>query len=1114
MDSRVPARTLNWRLLTAIQILVMVLSMLIPAAILAEEPIPPTDPVTSEDPIAPAPSDLVEDTPESDVTLDLTAEPPTEPTLESTAAPIPEEEAQTERAIEASAVGASDLATGGSQEESSALNTDANLLRQSAPLVEPLASATANYISLDLVASDPFSYDHQTGGGAFDDRTIGTDVVESLEGGDFACGDQVSFLTEISLDGTQENPNDPRTLQLTYSFLLDTTGQSGLALGPITFVGINYGAVSGGDGAGGTDSGFNDDGGSTATLVSQTAPTVTSPPYFTSGETNDVVINVTDLEADETVILRIDAEINCDFGSNPTGNLQADLQSATVIAIGSSPANDTVPSGNQTVPFKAAGDVVFPAKIIVDKVTDPSGATQSFDFTVTAPGSVNSAPYSDSFSLTDAATPHDSGLIDPSTAQIGNRTVTFAGNYTVSEVNIPGAWDLDTIVCTSNLSVTPVYGATSATFALDENEIITCTFTNELQQGTLKVTKYNDLNADGDHDAGEPVLSGWEFFIDDGDGIWESGIDSPKQLTNADGEVIFSLNAGTYSVCEVLQGGWANSDPGTVTPCESATVVAGQETSKSFGNYQQGTTAGTKFEDENADGDQDAGDAPLSGWVIRAYVDLNGDGILQATETTIAASDTTDANGDYSLSLDPGTYVVCEVSQAGWTQSSPDNTKCDLVAGLEPGGYAITVTSGSSDVNLDFGNFEAVDQTVLKYHDLNADGDRDSGEPVLSGWEFFIDVNGNGVWNDGIDSPKQSTGALGTVTFAGLRPGAIYTICEVLTVGWLNSDPTGPTLCESTSMLTSGTTPSPLLFGNFQEVDETVLKYHDLNADGDRDTGEPVLAGWTFFIDLDGDEVLDLGEVSAVTNGSGIATFSDLTPGASYSICEVLTAGWFNSDPTGPTLCKSTGTLVSGTTPAQLLFGNSLVPVPTLLVDKVASTETITISGPNDALVATPSVVTWTLSYTLTNGPLTGVVISDPVPTGFTFLDATNGGTLVDGSVVWNLGNVSANGSVSFRTTVNPATISRIAPTTNVATIDSNETPPDTGQDSVTVVVSPPPLAGNPPPRPQPVLPNTAAGIGIDGTPITVPIELLVAFFIGSLGALTLASARTRSRRR
>ena len=186
------------------------------------------------------------------------------------------------------------------------------------------------------------------------------------------------------------------------------------------------------------------------------------------------------------------------------------------------------------------------------------------------------------------------------------------------------------------------------------------------------------------------------------------------------------------------------------------------------------------------------------------------------------------------------------------------------------------------------------------------------------------------------------------------------------------------------------------------------------------------------------------------------------------------------------------------------------VRVPTLVIDKVASTETITITGPNNALVATPSVVTWTLSYTLTNGPVTNAVITDPVPAGFTFLDASNGGALVGNSVTWNLGTLSTSGSVNFRTTVNPATISRVAPTVNIATIDSSETAPDQGQDSVTVAVIPPPLAGNPTPPP---LPNTAIGFGSDGTPVTVPIELLAVLFIGSLGALTLANARARSRR-
>ena len=69
-----------------------------------------------------------------------------------------------------------------------------------------------------------------------------------------------------------------------------------------------------------------------------------------------------------------------------------------------------------------------------------------------------------------------------------------------------------------------------------------------------------------------------------------------------------------------------------------------------FGNWAQGTKSGTKFEDENANRVRDEGDLPLDGWAIRAYVDTNGDGILQATETTIAADDETDAKGDYESS--------------------------------------------------------------------------------------------------------------------------------------------------------------------------------------------------------------------------------------------------------------------------------------------------------------------------------------------------------------------------------------------------------------------------------------------------------------------------------
>jgi len=247
---------------------------------------------------------------------------------------------------------------------------------------------TAQYIDLDLAAAAPLTYDHTTGGGAWNNKTIGRgtdpshDVVESLEGGDFICGNTVTFLTEIAVGTGGQVPNSSMTIEIDFSFTLDTTGQEGLALGPVTGVQVNYGAVSNGEGLGGTDSGMADDGNSVATLLSQTDPTVTEPDYFTAGEVNIATVEVTDVEKGEKIILRVDVQIACKFGSSPTGNLQAAIDAGRVM----DPFTDTIPSGNQTVPFKAAGDVVFPGKIIVDKVTDPSPSTQSFDFSITSPG--------------------------------------------------------------------------------------------------------------------------------------------------------------------------------------------------------------------------------------------------------------------------------------------------------------------------------------------------------------------------------------------------------------------------------------------------------------------------------------------------------------------------------------------------------------------------------------------------------------------------------------------------------------------------------------------------------------------------------------------------------
>ena len=177
-------------------------------------------------------------------------------------------------------------------------------------------------------------------------------------------------------------------------------------------------------------------------------------------------------------------------------------------------------------------------------------------------------------------------------------------------------------------------------------------------------------------------------------------------------------------------------------------------------------------------------------------------------------------------------------------------------------------------------------------------------------------------------------------------------------------------------------------------------------------------------------------------------------------------------------------------------FENPPIPlVPTLVIDKVADTETITITGDT----ADPSIVTWTLTYTLTNGPVTNAVITDDVPAGFTFLDASDGGTESGGTVTWILPSpLTASGSVSFRTTVDVDTISLTAPTVNTAVISSDETEPDEGQDSVTAG-SEGQAGGNPTPTPS--VPDTAMNEAI-GQVVQMPVAWISLAFLGAVALL------------
>src|SRR5947209_2026551 len=76
--------------------------------------------------------------------------------------------------------------------------------------VREAAAVAAGDISIDFVAAGPGTYKHDTGDaksaglGDYDGRVISktNGVVESLEGGDFACGDIVKFYDAITVDNS------------------------------------------------------------------------------------------------------------------------------------------------------------------------------------------------------------------------------------------------------------------------------------------------------------------------------------------------------------------------------------------------------------------------------------------------------------------------------------------------------------------------------------------------------------------------------------------------------------------------------------------------------------------------------------------------------------------------------------------------------------------------------------------------------------------------------------------------------------------------------------------------------------------------------------------------
>lgn len=721
-----------------------------------------------------------------------------------------------------------------------------------------------------------------------------------------------------------------------------------------------------------------------------------------------------------------------------------------------------------------------PSLTLIKQVTnDDGGDAAASEWTLTATGT--------------GASPTNLSGSTPVTSGAGFE----ADTYTLAETGGPsgytaGGWD-----CGSATMPT----ATTVTVGLGDD--VTCTIINDDEAATLIVTK---------------VIVGGDLGCDD----FMFGLnDSPTPASfESDCSNELTVDAGDYTVFEPNFDGYTTTYENDLNANEDCDDLH-------LGNGETATCTITNT--------RDTGDLEI----VKVLDPTDDPGLFDLlVDNTVEAFDVSHNEGTGPMTLETGTFEVSEEAGTDTSLSDYDSSiECidaadqnKVVASGEGTALFLAVTKGS-DITCTITNV-AIDVGIDKSH-----GEEDDFVEPGDTVEFTLDITINAgtatnvvvtdtlpvglTYEDGSANitPTEINGQkltwdLGdidedvTITYAATVDADAAGLLKNLAC--LDADQNPAEICTDSQMLVQNIVVTKTNGTTGAVVPGTVVAFTiELDVtNGPIDSAEIVDQLPSGITVVDESTISDDGAYDAAQNTitwtlTGVNDGKFLTYEAKVSA--TATAGAY----------KNTATVTDGPCIGAGCTDDSTVNVrvPGLVVDKAASTETITISGPNNALVATPAVVTWTLSYTLTSGPVTNAVITDPIPTGFAYVagSASNGGSFNTGTntLTWTFPTLSASGSVTFQTTVNPATISRAAPTVNTATIVSDNTAPDQGQDSVTVAVIPPPLAGTPPP-----LPNTAIGIGPDGTPVSVPIELLAVLFIGSLGALALANARARSHRR
>ncbi|PHR93855.1 MAG: hypothetical protein COA78_32650 [Blastopirellula sp.] len=422
----------------------------------------------------------------------------------------------------------------------------------------------------------------------------------------------------------------------------------------------------------------------------------------------------------------------------------------------------------------------------------------------------------------------------------------------------------------------------------------------EALPATLSGHVYHDRNNDGVRDTGEEGIAGVDLLIRGADvhGV----IHDFNVTTDVNGYyAAINMPPGWYGVEEVAQpAGYLDGldAAGTIDAVvDGLAINPGDQIiaiflggGKNGLDYNFGEIIPAEIHGQvhltDRDGNcfgEESNATPIEGATVRLF---DAQGVL--IDTTL-----TDENGDYSfVGLMPGTYSVEEITPPGLIDGGEHIGK---VNGIEVGNIGgndlietIVLHSGSIGEEYDFCEHLPASLSGNVYHDRDNDGVREAGEEAIAGVSVTL------LNTIGLPVANTTTDANGYYEFTNLEAGT-YRIAEIQPIFFIDGLDTAGTV--NTVTVGSATNPGDEIsnivlkwgddginydFGELQPISLSGHVFHDLNNDGNFDTGEDGIQG----VQVDVINT-DTSQTSTVfTNDQGYYEVTGLLPG-NYRIVEV-----------------------------------------------------------------------------------------------------------------------------------------------------------------------------------------------------------------------------------